>query len=147
MARAKGLRIDVSGPESPLVIRTDEGKLRQIVYNLLANAIKFTNAGRIGITVRRGGRHAVIEVRDSGAGIAPADLGRIFDDFWQGEPRATPRGGVGLGLSIARRLARLLGGEITAASVLHEGATFTVALPLVYRSSASHHAASEAPTQ
>jgi signal transduction histidine kinase len=145
MARVKGLQVEVRGPDSPLAIRTDEGKLRQIVYNLLANAIKFTTEGRIGIAVRRHGRHAVIEVRDSGVGISSADLARIFDDFWQAEPRATPRGGVGLGLSIARRLARLLGGEITAASMLHEGTTFTVTLPLVYRSSASRHAAPEAP--
>jgi len=155
LAAAKGLRVGVQAPASPVTVVTGRGQLRQILYNLLANAVKFTDRGFVTLAV--GQRDAarpgaptplaspadgvVFEVRDTGVGIAPEHMARIFDSFWRAEQAtAAPTmelpwqaaGGMGLGLSIARRLARLLGGDLSARSASGRGSTFTVALPLAY---------------
>src|SRR5207237_1407495 len=131
-AKAKGLRYLADVPaEGTLAIRTDVGKLRQIVYNLLANAVKFTDHGTVTLAAQRDADCLVLEVRDTGPGIAPDQLSRVFDAFWQGEHSGAPRpGGTGLGLSISHRLAQLLGGELTAESTLGQGTTFRVTIPL-----------------
>ncbi|HZP37337.1 MAG TPA: ATP-binding protein [Methylomirabilota bacterium] len=114
------------------VVLGDAVRLQQVVWNLLANAVRFTPAGgRVEVSLRRRGDHAEIEVADSGRGIAADLLPHVFDRFRQGETgTARSHGGLGLGLSIARQLVELHGGTIQAASPGEgEGATFTVRLP------------------
>ena len=114
-----------------LVVRADTDKLRQVLINLLANAIKFTPAGgHISVEAEGGAETVHIRVADTGSGIAPDHLPRVFDPFVQ-EARALnrPQEGVGLGLAISRDLVRGMGGELTATSVLGQGSTFTVTLP------------------
>jgi PAS domain S-box-containing protein len=115
-------------------VRGDATRLQQVVWNLLANAVRFTPAGgRVEIRLRRADRVAVLTVTDSGRGIAAELLPHVFDRFRQGESGpARSHGGLGLGLSIARQLVELHGGTIEAASPGEGGgATFTVRLPLV----------------
>jgi signal transduction histidine kinase len=106
--------------------------VRQIVTNLVGNAIKFTERGEVVVAVDAPspGRVRVV-VRDTGAGIAPDELPRLFDAFWQGtrDSGGAGGGGTGLGLSIVRQLAGLLGGDVAVTSTLGAGATFTVELP------------------
>jgi len=110
---------------------TDGGKVRQILVNLLSNAVKFTNAGRVRLLVQHDGATVRYIVSDTGIGIAPEHRDRIFEAFWQVEQPSTRRvGGTGLGLSVTRRLARLLGGDVAMTSVVGEGSVFTVTLPL-----------------
>jgi signal transduction histidine kinase/CheY-like chemotaxis protein len=112
-------------------MRTDEDKVIQILRNLISNALKFTPAGEVVVCAEAQDAYAVFEVRDSGVGIAAADLDRIFDEFVQ-IPGALQRErhGTGLGLPLSRKLAEALGGEINVTSSLGVGTTFTVMLPL-----------------
>jgi len=136
-AAAKGivLRTELGrkadGP--PLEVRGDPGRLQQVLWNLLANAVKFTPAGgTVQVLLRRDGNDAVIQVADSGIGIARDFLPYVFDRFRQQDASISRRhGGLGLGLSIARQLVELHGGTIAADSAgPHTGTTFTVRLPL-----------------
>jgi signal transduction histidine kinase len=132
LAAQKRLRLEVRVPPEPVVISTDAGKVHQIVLNLLSNSVKFTDSGDIRAGLARTGAGAVITVADTGIGIAPEHLERIFDVFRQVEQAPTRRvGGTGLGLSVTRNLARLLGGDVTVESRFPGGSTFTVRLPLV----------------
>ena len=110
----------------------DPGKIRQILINLLGNAIKFTDRGHIAVVVRAGeGDDVAISVRDTGVGIAAEDLEEVFEPFRQADNTFTrAHDGTGLGLAIARRLATLMDGEITLASTPGEGSDFTLRLPL-----------------
>ena len=131
LARAKGLsiRTTVERPATPLC--TDSAKVRQILLNLLSNAVKFTNRGEIALDVRPDGADMLWIVTDDGIGIAPEDLDRIFEPFQQvGDQHSARAPGTGLGLSVSRQLARLLGGDVTAESTLGSGSTFTLRLPL-----------------
>jgi len=130
LAREKRLEFRVdTPPELPAV--TDAVKLHQIVLNLLSNAVKFSDAGEVAVEVRQVGGEARIEVRDTGIGIAEENLERIFDAFSQVEQAPTRRvGGTGLGLSVTRNLARLMGGDVTVESRFGGGSIFTVRLPL-----------------
>ncbi|HEY6088532.1 MAG TPA: CHASE3 domain-containing protein [Gemmatimonadaceae bacterium] len=129
ISEAKGLKLRVDTPDA--TVFTDEGKLRQIVLNLLSNAIKFTDRGEITVRSRVDDGTAQISVSDDGIGVAPENIERIFEPFWQVEQSATRRaGGTGLGLSVSRSLARLLGGDVTAESKLGEGSAFTLTLPV-----------------
>ena len=131
---------------------SDPRRIRQILTNLVGNAIKFTERGEVVVTAAVGAssapegvEHQVpqvrIVVRDTGTGIGAADLPRLFEPFWQG-PRSPTAGvgGTGLGLSIVRQLARLLGGDVRVESTLGVGSSFTVTLPLVLP---THEAAPE----
>ncbi|HEX5436623.1 MAG TPA: ATP-binding protein [Gemmatimonadaceae bacterium] len=130
-ADAKHLMLTVQGPERPLTLETDAAKLRQILVNLLGNAIKFTKKGEITLSVRIANGTTAFVVHDTGIGILPEHLERIFEAFWQAEQSATrTAGGTGLGLSVTRHLARMLGGDITVESARGEGSTFTLTLPL-----------------
>ncbi|HUE95570.1 MAG TPA: ATP-binding protein [Longimicrobiaceae bacterium] len=131
-AQRKELDFVVSIDPPPTPIRSDPAKLRQILVNLLSNAVNFTKEGEIRLEVEPGGdEHLLIRVGDSGIGVAEANLDRIFEPFWQVEQSARRVvGGTGLGLSVARRLADLLGGRITVASKEGEGSVFTVELPI-----------------
>jgi signal transduction histidine kinase/CHASE3 domain sensor protein len=129
LAEAKGLAVRSEGVDAELF--TDPGKVRQILLNLLSNAVKFTDEGEVAVRSYLNGDRAAIAITDSGIGIAPENLEKIFDPFWQVEQRSTRKvGGTGLGLSVSRSLARLLGGEVTVKSELDKGSTFTVSLPL-----------------
>ncbi|HET9625664.1 MAG TPA: ATP-binding protein [Kofleriaceae bacterium] len=140
---AVSLRIDVEPGLPPLI--SDELKLSQILRNLVANALKFTERGAVEVRVRRGADIApdpetpgrdflIIEVEDSGIGIAPEHQELIFREFAQVDGHTEPRmRGSGLGLPLSRRLAELLGGSLTVASTLGAGSTFQLVLPIVYR--------------
>ena len=114
-------------------IMTDPMRLRQILLNLLSNACKFTEAGTVRLEARRDPDGSVsLAVHDTGIGIAPEKMGRLFQDFSQaGVPGDRRYGGTGLGLAISRRLARLMGGDIDAASEPNKGSVFMVRLPSI----------------
>ena len=132
-ARAKGLAMEVGyAPQLPVRLHGDELRMRQILTNLLDNAIKFTAHGRVALhaALRDGQLH--LAVRDTGIGIAPDRLDAIFDPFTQADPSMTRRyGGTGLGTTISRQLVELMGGRIWAESVQGQGTVFHVLLPLV----------------
>lgn len=131
LAREKGLPLEVVPTGYALPMSTDAGKVRQILVNLLSNSVKFTQDGRITLIVQHDGATVRYMVRDTGIGIAPEHCDRIFDAFWQVEQPSTRRvGGTGLGLSVTRRLARLLGGDVTVESTVGQGSAFAVILPL-----------------
>jgi PAS domain S-box-containing protein len=128
LANVKGLTLRAEGADAQLF--TDGGKVRQIILNLLSNAIKFTDRGEILIRSRSENGRVAVSIIDPGIGIAAENLERIFDPFWQVEQRSTRKvGGTGLGLSVSRRLARLVGGDITVESDLGRGSTFTLTIP------------------
>src|SRR5262249_22444910 len=123
--------LDLPKDLPPLV--TDRQKVKQIVLNLLSNALKFTHQGTVRIAARYVKRERMIalSVADTGIGIAPSDLDRIFDDFRQLDNSPTRAyGGTGLGLSICRRLAQMLDGRITVESEPGKGSTFMLTLPV-----------------
>jgi signal transduction histidine kinase len=127
------LVVTASVPGGLPVIRSDRQKVKQILLNLLTNALKFTPRGSVTVscTRRRSSREIAIAVADTGIGIAEKDQARIFEAFSQAEPTpAREAGGTGLGLAICRRLATVLGGRITLESKLRQGSTFTLIVPL-----------------
>jgi PAS domain S-box-containing protein len=130
-ANTQGLVMERLDAEGPAVIVADPGKVRQILINLVGNAVKFTPSGRVTVQVDRSDDETLlIHVRDTGTGIAPEDRERIFEPFTQVDSAHMPSGsGTGLGLAICRRLARLLGGDVTLVSAVGEGSTFTLRLP------------------
>ena len=140
-AASKGLALRV-GTSQALELDTDPGKVRQIVLNLVGNALKFTERGSVDLEVSRTGERARVEVRDTGRGIPGEKLEQIFEPFAQVEQGHTRiAGGTGLGLTVSRRLARLLGGDVRVRGTrLGEGSTFELELPLAARSASRGHA-------
>ena len=132
LVESKGVRLKVWVSDRAKGLRHgDPTRVRQIVYNLLSNAVKFTSEGRVGLSVSANGDELVIEVTDSGAGIAPEAVINLFERFTQADATTTRRfGGSGLGLAISRALARMMGGDITVESALGVGSTFTARLVL-----------------
>lgn len=133
-AEAKGLQMDV-GELTPCIVMGDESRLRQVVWNLLTNAVKFTATGRIEVSVTVEGDYASLKIRDTGAGIAPEMLDQIFERFQQAHPaqqgQRTGTAGLGLGLWLVRALTELHGGTVSARSDgPGQGATFEVKLPV-----------------
>jgi signal transduction histidine kinase len=132
IATTHGLALDVHATDGGPWARSDARKLRQILLNLLGNAVRYSERGTIRLTVAAGEGDATITVADQGIGISPQHLERIFDAFWQVDQNHTRRvGGTGLGLSISRRLAELLGGALRVESAVGVGSTFTLRIPLV----------------
>jgi PAS domain S-box-containing protein len=130
LALERRLAFRVELPDTPVPLETDARKVRQILLNLLGNAVKFTDAGEVVLALRDGGGEVVAEVRDTGMGVAPENRERIFEPFWQADQRlAREHAGSGLGLAVARQLARLLGGDVTVASAPGQGSTFSLRLP------------------
>ena len=118
-------------PEARGVWAGDPTRVRQIVYNLVSNAVKFTDRGEVSVAVSVAAPHLVFKVSDTGPGIAADRLGALFQKFVQADTSTTRRfGGSGLGLAICRELATLMGGDIEATSAPGRGSVFTVRLPL-----------------
>jgi signal transduction histidine kinase len=133
LAQEKGLQFSITvDPALPPTLRTDAGRLKQVLKNLLANAFKFTTRGAVILRIAPDvPGHVAFSVMDTGIGIAPEKQQLIFEAFRQADGTTSRQyGGTGLGLSISRELTRLLGGELRLSSVPGEGSTFTLVLPL-----------------
>lgn len=129
-ARNRGIELQLRAEEAPERIVTDRQRLEQILNNLIANAIKFTEKGSVQVTFTVAGPELVVTVQDTGIGIPAGKLAGIFETFRQAESGTSRRyGGTGLGLAIARNLAELLGGTISVESCDGVGSTFTLRLP------------------
>src|SRR6266540_4233536 len=129
-ATLHGMTLSVTCDEGLDVIQGDARKIRQVIFNLLANAVKFTpDGGRIEVTARALNGEARVSVRDTGVGIAPEEQAHLFEEFRQ---TASARGqeGTGLGLSLAKRFVDLHGGRIWVESARGKWSTFTVTLPM-----------------
>lgn len=132
-ALAKGIVIRWDAPDRPIFIWGDADRLQQAISNLISNAIKFTpQRGTIGVSVTRAGTQARIEVRDSGVGVAPEFLDRMFDPFVQADQSARRRfGGLGLGLAIVKQIATVHGGSASAVSAgENQGTTIMLEFPI-----------------
>ena len=130
-AAAKGLAFAVDLERCPTRVEGDGARVRQIAFNLLSNALKFTAAGSIRLAAEATDTGVRIAVTDTGIGIAPEQQEAIFESFRQADTSTTRQfGGTGLGLSICRNLARAMGGDVTLESAAGRGSTFAVALPL-----------------
>ncbi|HEY0780379.1 MAG TPA: HAMP domain-containing sensor histidine kinase, partial [Gemmatirosa sp.] len=143
LAARRQIEIAQEGATAGIDVISDERKVRQIVTNLVGNAVKFTERGRVAVDAcvvdtADAGQRLRITVRDTGIGIPPEQLARVFDPFVQvsggANPQTTtrPAAGTGLGLSIVRQLTRLLGGEVSVTSAVGEGSEFVVDLPRVH---------------
>ncbi|MBL8383086.1 MAG: HAMP domain-containing protein [Burkholderiales bacterium] len=131
MAREKGLELAAVYPDGLPAFEGDARRVRQILINLLGNAVKFTDAGQVRLEVSADARQVRFAVVDTGPGIAQEDLGRLFREFTQLDASSTRKyGGSGLGLALSRRMARLMGGEVSVASRVGTGSTFVLELPL-----------------
>jgi len=136
IAERRGLQLRIH--PSRIVVRTDAHLLSRILQNFISNALRYTRSGRVVVGVRPRGSEALIQVWDTGPGIAPAQQKRIFDEF-QRFDQASPWGeqGLGLGLSICERMARILGHRLAVYSQPGKGSCFSVRVPIVARR--SHH--------
>ncbi|MET0396014.1 MAG: histidine kinase N-terminal 7TM domain-containing protein [Longimicrobiaceae bacterium] len=136
LAERKDVALDADVAPDPGWVLADRVRLRQVLLNLVANAVKFTERGTVRLEARCEGAagetgRAVFRVRDTGIGITPEQIERLFQPFVQADASTTRRyGGTGLGLAIAERFCRLMGGSIAVESVPGEGSTFTVTLPV-----------------
>lgn len=129
-AAGKDLGMRVSVPDEPVEVRTDAGKVRQILLNLVGNAVKFTDEGRVEIRLRDDGERPELEVRDTGPGIPPDARDRIFEPFVQVDQTRTRRkGGTGMGLAVVARQAELLEAELEVEEAPGGGALFRLRLP------------------
>ena len=127
------MHIDVATPAEPMVVSVDAARIRQLILNLLTNAVKYTPAGGM-VRVQLGAANGriMLSVADTGIGIAPGDLPHIFDRFWRADSARTRTGerpGAGLGLAICKWIAEAHGGQIDVVSRPGRGTTFTVILP------------------
>jgi len=120
MVEERGQELTVELPSEPIWLRADAARIEQVIVNLLANAAKYTeNGGRISLSVEQQGGECTLRVRDTGIGISPDLLPRVFDLFTQAAPSADrSRGGLGLGLALVKRLVELHQGRVDAHSVL-----------------------------
>ena len=134
-AYAKGIGLGGHvAPDVPQLITADPGRVRQVLLNLIGNAIKFTDSGGVMLVVSRGGTEAAPTIRfavsDTGPGLQRADMGRIFEEFEQADGTSTRKhGGVGLGLAISKRLVVSMGGTVSVASEVGKGSQFVFDIP------------------
>ncbi|MDE1922638.1 MAG: PAS domain S-box protein [Gammaproteobacteria bacterium] len=126
-AAAKALSLEFS--EAPAVLASDRMLLLQMMQNLVGNALKYTDKGYVRVTQGPDADGVIVSVEDSGIGIAEDKVERIFDEYFQVDPRGGPRLGVGLGLAIVREVSRLLGYRVTVTSRIGEGTRITVHIP------------------
>jgi CheY-like chemotaxis protein/anti-sigma regulatory factor (Ser/Thr protein kinase) len=131
LAEQKSLALELRNVDGPEQVILDSQRTRQILVNLVGNAVKFTATGQVTITVSGAtADRLVVAIQDTGPGIDPGDLDAIFDEFRQVGPDAGRSEGTGLGLSISRRLARAMGGDIAVTSTLGKGSNFILDLPV-----------------
>ena len=131
LAEAKGLDLNARLPDELPAVRCDVDRVRQILTNLIGNAVKFTEVGQVQVSAEARGGRVAVHVTDTGVGIPDAAQAKVFQEFFQvDQTLARRRGGTGLGLAIASRLAHLMNGEITLESVPGTGSRFTLVLPL-----------------
>ena len=149
IANKKGLSFDLAvEPAARGVWRGDSTRVRQILYNLISNALKFTEQGEVRVRVSDNKGRLQVTVSDTGIGITETRLSALFQKFEQADASTTRRyGGTGLGLAICRELVTLMGGDIIATSALGEGSTFMFTLPLPRGDKAAVPAARPAPTK
>ena len=143
VAAKKGIELEVEVPDDLPEVFIDPGRIKQVLYNLISNAIKFTpRGGVVRLSARSDASHLVVLVSDTGVGIARQDLPRLFREFEQlPQPGGVRPEGTGLGLALSRRLVELHGGKVEVESELGKGSVFSVHLPLQARDeSGSHHA-------
>ncbi len=131
-AQDRGLDLEMEIP-GPLSVTSDERRIRQIIMNLVSNAIKFTDEGRVRVTVEQKGTAFEVSVRDTGIGIGKDDLEQLFRPFGRIAVKGRLTEGTGLGLYLSKKLARFLGGDITAESEPHRGSLFVFTFPATYR--------------
>ncbi len=128
-----GVDVTMEVPEATVIVDADGGRVRQLVMNLITNAVKYTPpGGKVWMTLTGTPQAATLSVRDTGIGIAPGDVSRVFDRFWRADParsRTGERPGIGLGLAISKWIAEAHGGSIAVTSRPQRGSTFTVTLP------------------
>ncbi len=136
----KPLGLDVTGEGRPIAF-ADKRRVRQILTNLVSNAVKFTSRGKVTVDVAERGSFVVIVVRDTGPGIPAEQTAAIFEEYKQLGDARSRRGGTGLGLAITKRLVLMHGGTIEVSSELGRGSTFSATLPYYRRTSSSSHAA------
>jgi signal transduction histidine kinase len=133
LAEPAALAVTTSIPEAPVLLDVDRNRVRQLLLNLVTNAVKYTRpGGRVTLGLSDQGDTVILTVGDSGIGIAAGDLPHIFDRFWRADParsREGERPGVGLGLAITKWIAEAHGGTITVQSRPGRGTIFTVTLP------------------
>lgn len=131
LAERKGIQLAADLPDGPLFVRAEREGLRQVVGNLVDNAIKYTSeGGTVNVTLRSNGDGCRLEVADSGIGLSPADQGRVFERFYRVDrARSRELGGTGLGLSIVKNTVRGIGGDVGVRSAVGRGSTFWVELP------------------
>jgi PAS domain S-box-containing protein len=131
LARARRLDLEITAERPDAEVLTDRVKLRQVLINLLGNAVKFTDSGRVSCTIATDGGDAVFTIHDTGIGIDPEHLAHIFEPFWQVEAQPARRiAGTGLGLTVTQRLLEALGGTIEVESARGQGTTFRVRMPM-----------------
>ena len=130
-ARQKGLQLStLIENDVPAVVRGDVLRVRQVLSNLVSNAVKFTNEGEVRVRVTSAGNNVRFEVTDTGIGIEPGQMARLFESFEQADASMTREyGGTGLGLTIARQLTEMMGGRIDAVSTPGRGSTFALTIP------------------
>jgi signal transduction histidine kinase len=127
----KGFKMSLDIPEE-LVVKSDERRVKQIIVNLVSNAVKFTEKGEIAIRAAEKNGMVKVSVRDSGIGMKKDDIEKLFKAFSRISTEGRVIEGTGLGLYLSQKLAGLLGGEISAESKFGKGSTFTFTLPLIY---------------
>jgi signal transduction histidine kinase len=147
-AKAKGLTLTVTPPEGEVAVAADAERFQQVLLNLITNAIKFTpSGGSVGVACDSGASTVRFQVQDTGVGVRPVDVERVFEPFVQIDRHLTAatQQGVGLGLSISRELARAMGGDLTLESAEGVGSTFTLTLPVATEDSLAPRIQSSGP--
>ncbi|UJR82285.1 ATP-binding protein [Sandaracinus amylolyticus] len=125
------VQLSIDAPRDEVLLETDRGKVAQILRNLITNGLKYTERGDVRVAVAASSNEVRVSVIDTGMGIAPADLPRVFEEFYRA-PAALHLRGTGLGLPLSRKLAELLGGAIEVESELGKGSRFTLVIPRVH---------------
>jgi signal transduction histidine kinase len=134
-SRKAGVALNVENKGTIALMTSDKAKVTRLLTAILSNAFKFTDQGEVRIAMEANGPRFSFRISDTGSGISEEALDFVFEEFRQEDGSATRKhGGSGLGLSLARQLARLLGGDVTVSSARGKGSTFTVDLPLIYKS-------------
>jgi signal transduction histidine kinase len=142
LVAANGNSLEIVGANVPMSICNDVTRLRQCLFNLLSNACKFTRNGTIRLVLERetGGVSdwIIFHVSDTGIGMTPDEMGKLFQPFTQADASTTRRyGGTGLGLAITRKIAQLMGGDVTVANTPGQGSTFTLRMPVAVEETAA----------